>query len=291
MRAEHVVGNMSRRSVTVLKRPPRISRQLRRFAAATLLQFAGAAFGNAQGATPPPMDPMGGMNLDRMIRTFVLVDQLELQANAPERPVNFELLSWIGGDYRRVIFRAQGEQPTVARGNGELQADVFFGRLISPFWSAVGGARVETRPRAHVPNVGVPTGRKPSRVTRGLVAVGLLGLAPGWFEVEPVLYVSDQGDVSAEFESTFDLLLSQRLILQPRLELNAAVQAVPEFGIGGGLNDVEVGARLRYEIRRKFAPYVGVSWRRLTSGSAVMAHIAGDPLSVSTFSAGLRLWR
>lgn len=290
MRAEPIVGEKVHRRITTTKRSGRISSLVRKCAVAAAIQLTGVGVGYSQGQTPP-MDPMGGMNLDRVIRTFVLMDQLELQANAPARPVNFELLSWIGGDYRRVFIRAQGEQPTATIGTGELQADLFFGRLISPFWSAVGGARVETRARAHVPSDSVTTGSKRSRVTRGMVAVGFLGLAPGWFEVEPILYVSDQGDVSAEFESTVDVLISQRLILQPRLELNAAVQAVPEFGVGAGLNDVEVGARLRYEIRRKFAPYIGVSWRRLTSGSAVMAHIAGDPLSVSTFSAGVRLWR
>lgn len=290
MRVERIVKTRAQRLLTAMQRSWRFSTLARQLAAAATLQLACVGAGYSQGE-PPPMDPMGGMNLDRVIRTFVLVDQLEFQANAAERPVNFELLSWIGGDYRRVFIRAQGEQPTTTNGAGELQADLFFGRLISPFWSAVGGARVETRPRAHVPTDAIATGNKRSRVTRGMVAVGLLGLAPGWFEVEPVLFVSDQGDVSVEFESTVDVLLSQRLILQPRFELNAAVQAVPEFGVGAGLNDVEVGARLRYEIRRKFAPYVGVSWRRLTSGSAVMAHIAGDPLNVSTFSAGVRIWR
>lgn len=288
MSVERIAAKTAHRLLKAATRFPRVSCNVRRCAAAAVMQLACVASGYSQVQTPP-VDPMGGMDMDRVIRTYVLMDQLEFQANVPDRPVNFELLSWIGGDYRRVFIRAQGEQPTAITGKGVLQADLFFGRLISPFWSVVGGARVETRPHAS-PN-GVPISGKRSRVTRGLVAVGLLGLAPGWFEVEPVLYVSDQGDVSAEFESTFDLLISQRLILQPRLELNAAVQAVPAFGVGAGLNDVEVGARLRYEIRRKFAPYLGVSWRRLTSGSAVMAHIAGDPLSVSTFSAGVRLWR
>lgn len=227
----------------------------------------------------------GGMALDRVIRTFILAEQLEVHATAAERPVDFEIVSWIGGDYRRVFLRAQGEQSTVAFGGGTLQADALFGRLISPFWSAVAGVRVDTRPRTG------PTGDSAGRLTRGMLAIGLVGLAPGWFEMEPTLFVSDEGDVSVEIETSFDLLLSQRLIVQPWLELNAAVQAVREIGIGSGLNDVEIGARMRYEIRRKFAPYVGVSWLRRTGVTAATTHDARGPERVGTITAGVRMWR
>ena len=124
-----------------------------------------------------------------------------------------------------------------------------------------------------------------------MLGVGFMGLAPGWFEVDPIRLVSDNGDVSTEIEASFDLLLTQRLIVQPRLELNAAVQAVPEIGLGSGLNNVELEARMRYEISRKFAPYIGVSWTRLTSGTAANARAAGNPLGVGTFTAGVRVWR
>ena len=240
--------------------------------------------------------PSHGMDQDRLIRTFILAERLEIQPNAAERPVNLEVLSWIGGDYRRVFLRAQGEQPTLAAGGGELKGDALFGRLIAPFWSAVVGARVDTRPliaRASRTEVaGLPSPVAPlGRLTRGMVAVGLIGIAPGWFELEPTLLISNTGDVSLEVESSFDLLLTQRLIVQPRVELNAAVQAVPEIGVGSGLTDVEFGARMRYEIRRKFAPYIGLSWLRRTGVTAAMAHDAGEPKSVGTMTAGLRIWR
>ena len=239
--------------------------------------------------------PSHGMDQDRVIRTFVLAEQLEVHANAAERPFDFEVVSWIGGDYRRVFLRAQGEQSTLRFGGGELQGDVLFGRLLSPFWSAVVGARVDTRPRTAVGSASfdVPAGAERSgrRLTRGSLAVGFIGLSPGWFETEPTLLVSDQGDVSFEFESSIDLLFTQRLIVQPWVELNAAVQAVPEIGVGSGLNDIEIGARMRYEIRRKFAPYVGVSLLRRTGATAAMAHNLGEPRSVGAITAGLRIWR
>lgn len=237
----------------------------------------------------------GGMDMDRTIRTFVLANQLELQTNVSDRPINFEVLSWIGGDYRRLYVRAQGEQPTAIGRGGELQGDVMFGRLISPFWSAVAGVRVDTRPRAPLQNFAggavVSGSAANARVTRGMFAIGLVGLAPGWLELEPTLFVSQNGDVSTEVESSIDLLLTQRLILQPRAEINAAVQSVREFGVASGVNDVEFEARLRYEISRKFAPYVGVSWTRRTGGTAVLARSNGEPLAIGALSAGFRVWR
>ena len=229
------------------------------------------------------------MDMDRVVRTFLLADVLEIQPNAPETPINFEGLGWIGGDYRRLYLRARAEQPTRGGGGGDLRADALYGRLVTPFWSAVAGVRLDTRARGGRDVVGVTPGD--ARVTRGLLAVGLLGIAPFWFEMEPTLYVSQRGDVSADFESSFDLLLTQRLIVQPRVELSAAVQKVPEFGVGSGLNDVELGARLRYEFRRKFAPYVGVAWHRRTGGTAAMARAAGESVGGTDVTLGLRLWR
>lgn len=237
-----------------------------------------------------------GMDLNRVIRTFILAEQLEVHANQPERPIDVELVSWIGGDYRRLYLRVQGEQSTLMASGGEMQGDALYGRLITPFWSFVAGGRIDTRVRTVIPPVdfGDPsTGRREAggRLTRGMLAVGFIGLAPGWFEVEPTLLVSDKGDVSLEVESSFDLLFTQRLIVQPWVEVNAAVQAVPEIGVGSGLNDVEIGARMRYEIRRKFAPYVGVSMLRRTGATAAMAHGLGERRSVGTITAGLRIWR
>lgn len=259
-------------------------------AVALLLEAAFAGAAGAQVTGSGPMTGMKGMGTERTIRTFLLADVLEIQPSESDRPVSFEGLGWIGGDRRRLFLRVQADLPTTGEGP-EVQADVLFGRLLTPFWSAVAGARVDSREAGvHRVTGGAQSGEN-GRATRGLLAVGLVGLAPLWFEMEPTLYVSQDGDVSAEFETAFDLLLTQRLIVQPRLELSAAVQRVPEFGVGAGLNDVEVGARLRYEIRRKFAPYVGVSWVRRTSGTAAMARAAGEPVSNGVVVAGVRMWR
>lgn len=264
-------------------------RRTRACAVAAVLLLAAALAGraDAQGANQPKHTT--SMEMDRDVRTFLLADVLEIQPNGPETPLNVEGLGWIGGDYRRLFLRARGELPIEALSGGDLRADVLYGRLISPFWSAVAGLRLDTRERSGRDVSGATA--KPGRVTRGMLAVGLLGIAPYWFEFEPTLYVSQDGHVSADLETSFDLLLTQRLIVQPSLELNAAVQAVPEFGIASGLNDVEIGARLRYEIRRKFAPYVGVSWHRRIGGTAALARAAGGTIDETVVSAGVRLWR
>lgn len=256
-------------------------------AAALLLQAA--VFAGAAGAQGMGSGRMTSMDMDRAYRTFLLADVLEIKPNGPESPIDFEGLGWIGGDYQRLFLRAQGELPTSSLHGGDLQADALYGRLLTPFWSAVGGVRVDTRARAGRDVAGVASGDR--RVTRGLLALGFVGIAPFFFELEPTLYVSQRGDVSADFASSFDLLLTQRLIVQPRVELNAALQKVPEFGVGSGLNDVELGARLRYEVRRKFAPYIGVSWYRRTGGTAAMARAAGESVGGGVFAAGVRLWR
>jgi len=123
-----------------------------------------------------------------------------------------------------------------------------------------------------------------------LAVFGLQGLAPYWFEVEPALFVSDKGDVSARLTATYDLLFTQRLILQPRFEFNAALSQTQQFGVAKGLNDVQLGLRLRYEISREFAPYIGLSWQRQFAATADLARAAGETASNVSLIAGLRWW-
>ena len=119
---------------------------------------------------------------------------------------------------------------------------------------------------------------------------GVQGLAPYWFEVDAAAFVSDDGDVSARLEAEYELFLTQKLILQPRAELDFAVQDVPELGIGSGLSTAEAGLRLRYEFRREFAPYIGVSWRRAFGETADFTRADGEDVESISFVAGLRLW-
>ena len=210
--------------------------------------------------------------------SLVLLDELEYSLGQAGRPIAVDGLAWVGGAYNRLWVRTDGEQRTDG-GGGAGDAELFYGRLISPYWDALVGARVDGR-----------WGEGDSRA-RGYLALGLQGLAPMRFELAPTLYVSAKGDVAARLEGSYQLLVTQRVILEPEATLNAAAQPSPEFARAPGLTDVAVTTRVRYEIRREFAPYVGVSWFRRTGGTAELARAAGEPVSDWALVFGLRAWR
>ena len=228
-------------------------------------------------AMPAGEHLMTEMELERKIHVFTLADLLEYVPGG-KGSIRTDGLAWIGGDYNRVYLRFEGEQ--AFSGSGETDLDLAYGRLVSPFWTALLGARVEMR--------GLGTAE---RNTRGLLALGFEGTAPYWFDMDPMLYVSNKGQVSGSFATSVDLLFTQRLILQPRIETNFAVQKVPELGIGSGINDLELGARMRYEIRREFAPYIGLVWFRRTGATAGLARSAGATVREAGLVFGVRVWR
>lgn len=221
-----------------------------------------------------PTETAHAQTMDDKPRAFLLFHKLEYVPQPAEQPVEGEVTGWAGGDVNRLWLRAHGEQSTLHR-EGEMEAEALYGRLISPFFDAVAGVRVDRTWGA---------GGK----TRAHLAVGLQGLAPYQFEVEPTLYVSQAGDVSAGFAASYHVLFTQRLKLESELETSAALQDVPEWGVGTGVNDLGLGFRLRYEFHRKFAPYVGYdhSW---TFGET--ADLAGGDTSSGAFVFGVRIWR
>ena len=122
------------------------------------------------------------------------------------------------------------------------------------------------------------------------LALGLQGLAPYLFEIDAALFVSDDGDALARIEGEYELLITQRLILQGRAELNVAAQDVPALEIGSGLSSAELGLRLRYEWVREFAPYIGVSWTRAVSDTADLLRANAEQVERLSIVAGLRVW-
>lgn len=208
---------------------------------------------------------------------LLLSEVLEYIPIEDARPIRYDLIGWIGGPWNRIWLKAEGAQSTRSA-DGDTQVLLLYGRLVSPFWDLQAGVGLD---------VGYGEGSGPKRA---LAAIGVQGLAPGWFEVEPMLLVSHKGDVSASFEASYDLFFTQRLVAQPRLETTVAVQAVPELGVGSGINGVELGLRIRYEILRQLAPYVGVCWERWLMETAELARAAGQPAGELSLLVGLRLW-
>lgn len=215
--------------------------------------------------------------MDDHIYIYVAFDELEYVPGSAEKPVEYDGEMWIGGDYDRIWLKAEGEQSTLGR-EGHFEGQALYSRAVSAFWNLQTGLGLEHR---YAPG---------TDDTRGLLTVGLQGLAPYWFEMETFLIVSHEGDVSARLEAAYDLLLTQRLVVEPEVELMAALQDVPELGIGSGLSDMELAARLRYEIVREFAPYVGISWTRRLGETADLARAVGASVSDANFVAGLRWW-
>lgn len=227
----------------------------------------------AQTPTAPEMPKHTEMRWTNTL--FVLFDQLEYGPASPERPLNLDAKAWFGGAQRRIWMRAQSEFATTER-QGEAEAQMLYGRLVAPFWDAVVGVRVDQH-------------WGDSHRRRVQLAVGFIGLAPYRFELEPTLFVSHKGEVSARLEAAYPLLLTQRLIAEPEFEINAALQEVSRYDLRRGINDYEYGVRLRYELRREFAPYMGWSRSRRISGSTGVQ--SGEPPSESRFVAGVRIWR
>ena len=209
--------------------------------------------------------------------SFILFDELEYIPGQPGRPISFEGLGWYGGAYNRLWFRTEGTQSIDGSG-GEGEIQLLAGRLISPYWDAVAGVRVDRRWDDR--NDG-----------RTLFALGILGEAPLRFEFAPTLFVSTDGDVSARLDASYQFLFTQKVILEPSLDLNAAARAVPEFGVGSGLNEIVLAARLRYEIRRKFGPYVGIAWTRRTGSTVELDRAQGRNPNGANLLFGLRVWR
>ena len=180
---------------------------------------------------------------------------------------------WYGGDINRVTVKSEGEG-TFGEGVEEAEVQLLYSRAIDPYFNLQTGVRQDLGP-----------GPK-----RTYATVGFEGLAPYWFEVEGALFLSNKGDVLGRLEGYYDQRITQRLILQPRVEANFALQDVPEGGIGSGLSDVELGLRLRYEIVKEFAPYIGVEWAKKTGDTARFARAAGEDTDVTSFVAGIRFW-
>jgi copper resistance protein B len=223
-------------------------------------------------ALPDPIE-------DSKLHSFVLAEILEFRANSSgPNTFRWDIYGWVGGDYNRLWVKTEGSQSMGGQKSGEGDLQLLYGRLIAPFWDFQVGARVQRS---------LGTG---SRDSRTYAAIGVQGLAPYLFDVEPTLFISDRGDVSARLTVSFDLLLTQKLVLQPRFEANAAFSSDEKLGVGEGLNDTDVGLRLRYEIRREFAPYIGFSWLRRYGETAQFAEREGEGREIFAFVAGVRVW-
>lgn len=202
----------------------------------------------------------------------IMLDRLEYRMRDGEDGYLWDAQGWVGGDITRLWIKTEGEGSWgESIESAEIQA--LYSHAIGPWFDLQAGGRYDFEPRS-----------------RAYAVVGIQGLVPYMFEVDAAAFLSDQGDLTARIEGEYDQFITQRLILQPRAEVTLAAQDVPELGIGSGLSSIELGARLRYEFAREFAPYIGVSQEWRIGNAADFARAAGEDPSVTNFVFGVRVW-
>lgn len=209
---------------------------------------------------------------DRMWHYRVLFDQLEWQSIHGAQGLRWDNKSWFGGDVNRLWLKSEGEAVDGVLDDAEVQ--LLYARSFSRWWDLVAGIRHDFRPSPQ----------------HTWLAFGIQGLAPQWFEIDLTGYVGSTGHTAARLEVEYELLLTNRLVLQPLVELSLAGKDDPDRGIGAGLSTGEVGFRFRYEVRREFAPYLGVVWHRKLFGTADFAAAEGRDVGGWHLVAGLRTW-
>ena len=207
---------------------------------------------------------------DDDVFTFLQADRFEYSNE--NSALVWDVQGFVGNDYDKIWLKLEGEREAGVTEENELQ--LLYSRAWSPFFDWQVGLR-------HIV--------EPAGPTTDLV-VGVQGLAPQWFEVDAALFLAEDGDLAARAEFEYEWLLTQRLILQPRLEIEMGAQSNEDSGLGSGLRSTELGLRLRYEWRRKFAPYIGVSWNQEYGATADLARAAGESDGYVAWLAGVRMW-
>lgn len=235
---------------------------------------------NGHIAPPAPTTPMAPMTAARMaavmqmhddgVHAFTRVEELEAGSSAPYAAWNAS--GWIGGDIDRFAWRTEGEHER--GGTHDASVEALYSRAVSAFWDGQAGVRHDF---GHGP-------------ARDWVAVGVQGLAPYWFDVQATAYAGENGRTAARVEVSYEVLFSQRLVLTPKIEVNAYGKDDPGRELGRGISDVDAGVRLRYEIDRRFAPYFGVSWDRLVGDTADLARGRGENAGRVEWLVGVRMW-
>jgi len=230
----------------------------------------------------PPEHAMPEMSEERMMELMemddtskagkVLLDQVEGYRADDSTVLAWDAQTWYGGDYNKLWVKTEGER---VRGLTEhASAELLWNRIIARWWSVQSGIRHDF-------------GDGPAR-TWG--ALGVEGLAPYWFDVEATLYVGEGGRAAARVKAEYELLFTQRLILQPDVEMNLYSKDDRDRSIGAGLSDLQIGLRLRYEMRREIAPFLGLSWAKRFGKTADLVHALGEESDKVHIVVGLRLW-
>lgn len=204
---------------------------------------------------------------------MIMADRLEVQFADDEDTLLWDGQGWYGGDINKFWVKTEGDVSLDAGKIEDAEVQVLWSRAITRYFDLQAGLRQDLEPEG-----------------RTHAVLGLQGLAPYWFEVDGAAFLSTDGDLTARGEAEYDLHLTQRLVLQPRAEIEFSAQDIPERELGTGLTGLNAGVRLRYDIRREFGPYIGVEWQSAFGGTRDMIEAAGGEANQAVFLIGLRTW-
>ncbi|KLI64920.1 copper resistance protein B [Aurantiacibacter marinus] len=200
----------------------------------------------------------------------ILAERLEARITSGEDAYLWDVSGWYGTPTQRIVFKTEGEGE-IGGGIEDAEVQLLWGHAIGPWFDLQAGVRLDVEPD-----------------TAAYLALGVAGLAPYMIHLDAAAFVSDNGELTARVEAEHDMRLTQRMVLQPRIEFELSAQDIPERGIGAGLPKVEAGLRLRYEFVPEFAPYVGIEYETATGRTAEIIRAAGEDPGGVNFMIGLR---
>ncbi len=211
-----------------------------------------------------------GMEDDPLV-TKIMIDQLETRIVDGDDPLVLEAQAWIGYDLDKFVIKADVEQ--VKNNIEELELQALYSRAVDPYWDLQIGVRQDQKP-----------------LERNWLAIGFQGVAPYWFEIDTALFIGESSQVGLRFSAEYEWMITQRWVLSPEIEFNIHSKDDEAVGTGSGLSDSQIGIRLRYEIKREFAPYIGINWNNKYGNTATFARDEGEKVSSTQFVAGVRAW-
>jgi copper resistance protein B len=202
----------------------------------------------------------------------VIIDQLETRSADGSDPLVLEADAWFGYDLHKLWLKADVEKVGSQIEESEFQA--LYSRAVDPNWDFQIGWRHNNKPKP----------------TRDWLALGFKGVAPYWIETDAALFIGDNSQINARLTLEHEMMFTQQLVLIPELSMNLFSKKDDATEVGSGLSDMSFGLRLGYEIKREFAPYIGVNWSKKFGGTADHARDAGEKVSDTQFVMGIRAW-